>query len=148
MLFQDDADVGLQFYNQAKWVDVPRRHGCAVVNIGEMFEIATGGYFAATMHRVRNCSKSRYSFPFFYNAALQTPIKRLVGAEALQLPWERDHCAVSATDYNSNNTVQSIYGLNALKSLARSHPAVTLKHHSDLRVEHDGSIRRERKPRL
>ena len=32
------------------------------------------------------------------------------------------------------------YGLNALKSLARSHPAVFAAHHPDLRLEEDGQI--------
>jgi len=32
------------------------------------------------------------------------------------------------------------YGANAFKSLARSHPAVMVRHHPDLRVCEDGRI--------
>ena len=124
LLFQD-AVGGLQFYSRGEktWCDVPRRRGCAVVNLGEMLEIASDEYFVATYHRVQNRYQSRYSFPFFYNAALNTPIKTLV--DASRLPWERDRHAPSMTQ-SERNRVLPLYGDNALKSLARSHPNVQL----------------------
>ena len=34
------------------WIDVPVRDGAFIVNIGELLELATGGYLRATEHRV------------------------------------------------------------------------------------------------
>ena len=38
------------------------------------------------------------------------------------------------------NAMLREYGLNAFKSLARSHPAVFAAHHPDLLVEEDGQV--------
>lgn len=46
--------------------------GTFVVNLGEMLQLATGGYYVATVHRVVNADKeqSRYSIPYFFNPHL------------------------------------------------------------------------------
>ena len=36
----------------AGWIDVPPLDGAFIVNIGELLEVATGGYLRATEHRV------------------------------------------------------------------------------------------------
>ena len=64
-------EPGLQV--QAKdgsWMDVPCDFGTLVVNIGDMLQEASGGYFPSTSHRVINPegadkTKSRISLPLF-----------------------------------------------------------------------------------
>src|SRR6516165_10446982 len=49
------------------WVDVPPLPGAFVVNIGELLEVATGGYLRATEHRVNihGSAVERISVPYF-----------------------------------------------------------------------------------
>lgn len=61
---------GLQVLNKSgTWIDVPSVPGTFVVNIGQAFEVVTGGLCKATTHRVLLPSPSpqlsRYSIPFF-----------------------------------------------------------------------------------
>ncbi|WP_077340972.1 2OG-Fe(II) oxygenase family protein [Pseudocolwellia agarivorans] len=53
-----------------QWVDVPSDFGHLIINIGDMLQEASGGYFPSTSHRVINPtgsskSKSRVSLPLF-----------------------------------------------------------------------------------
>lgn len=53
-----------------EWLDVPSDFGNLIINIGDMLEEASGGYFPSTSHRVVNpagadMSKSRISLPLF-----------------------------------------------------------------------------------
>ncbi|MFT6899782.1 MAG: isopenicillin N synthase-like dioxygenase [Paraglaciecola sp.] len=53
-----------------EWIDVPCDFGNLIVNIGDMLQEASGGYFPSTSHRVINPqgadqSKSRISLPLF-----------------------------------------------------------------------------------
>lgn len=53
-----------------EWVDVPCDFGNLIVNIGDMLQEASGGYFPSTSHRVINPegsdqTKSRISLPLF-----------------------------------------------------------------------------------
>ena len=55
------------------WFDVPGDFGCLIVNIGDMLQEASGGYFPSTIHRVINPenqerTKSRISLPLFLHA--------------------------------------------------------------------------------
>lgn len=64
-------EPGLQV--QAKdgsWIDVPCDFGNLIINIGDMLQEASGGYFPSTTHRVINPSgerqtQSRISLPLF-----------------------------------------------------------------------------------
>ena len=52
------------------WLDVPCDFGNLIVNIGDMLQEASGGYFPSTTHRVINPkgadqTKSRISLPLF-----------------------------------------------------------------------------------
>ena len=138
MLLQDGG--GLQAFTQGEWTDVPPMGPDVVVcNLGEVAEVASGGYLLATPHRVLSPSAARLSIPFFYNPSLETVV------DPLQLPaslaWERDG-AYDATRHwrRPSNAMLREYGQNAFKSLARSHPAVFAAHHSDLEVLEDGQV--------
>ena len=65
---------GLQVkLKSGEWYDVPGDFGCIIVNIGDMLQEASGGYFPSTIHRVVNPegedkTKSRISLPLFLHA--------------------------------------------------------------------------------
>lgn len=64
-------EPGLQVKSKTgAWLDVPCDFGNLIVNIGDMLQEASGGYFPSTTHRVINPegadqSKSRISLPLF-----------------------------------------------------------------------------------
>lgn len=64
-------EPGLQVQlKSGEWTDVPSDFGNLIVNIGDMLQEASGGYFPSTSHRVINpegtdVSKSRISLPLF-----------------------------------------------------------------------------------
>ena len=64
-------EPGLQVQQQnGDWLDVPADFGNLIINIGDMLQEASGGYFPSTSHRVVNptgeaSKKSRISLPLF-----------------------------------------------------------------------------------
>ncbi|MFT6902499.1 MAG: isopenicillin N synthase-like dioxygenase, partial [Colwellia sp.] len=64
-------EPGLQVKAQdGEWLDVPADFGHLIVNIGDMLQEASQGYFPSTSHRVinptgENATKSRISLPLF-----------------------------------------------------------------------------------
>jgi len=62
---------GLQLLNgEGEWVDVPFDFGMLVINVGDMLQEASGGYYSSTTHRVINPTgdsrfRSRVSIPLF-----------------------------------------------------------------------------------
>jgi len=64
-------EPGLQVLDkQGKWIDVPCDFGLLIVNIGDMLEEASSGYYPSTQHRVVNptgegARKSRVALPLF-----------------------------------------------------------------------------------
>ena len=155
LLLQDDVD-GLQVQNgNGQWVDAPPVEGSLVVNLGEMLQLVTGGYYLATPHRVVNqrlapvadadteetAKIDRISVPYFFNPKLSyvaSPIDL-----QRSLPWRRAKPdTVRATESHGfgGNSLFETYGANALKSLARSHPEVTRRHHPGLAVLKNGNV--------
>ena len=66
------SEPGLQVMSQNdEWIDVSTSPEYIVVNIGDMLQECSNGYFPSTTHRVINPSNtniSRYSMPFFVHA--------------------------------------------------------------------------------
>jgi isopenicillin N synthase-like dioxygenase len=64
--------TGLQVLdNFGIWHEVPSNVGDIVINVGDMLQLATGGYYRSTTHRVINGESahgSRYSMPMFLHA--------------------------------------------------------------------------------
>ncbi|KAK2001147.1 2OG-Fe(II) oxygenase superfamily protein [Colletotrichum falcatum] len=52
------------------WVDVPAVPGSFVVNVGQAFEVVTGGACVAATHRVLSGPLERFSVPFFQGVRL------------------------------------------------------------------------------
>lgn len=62
---------------EGEWIDAPPLPGCLVVNIGDLLETWTNGYFVATSHRVRKVAEERWSFPLFVNVDYDTVVEPL-----------------------------------------------------------------------
>ncbi|QUD85020.1 isopenicillin N synthase family oxygenase [Gordonia polyisoprenivorans] len=124
LLVEPDSE-GLQVETlDGTWVDVPPKPGAFIVNIGELLEVATGGYLRATRHRVRapRPGTDRISIPFFLNPALDATIP------IIELPPEL--AALSrGVEADPDNPIFSTYGENAWKSRVRAHPDVAQRHH-------------------
>jgi isopenicillin N synthase-like dioxygenase len=104
------------------WIDVPPSEGAFIVNIGELLEVATGGYLRATEHRVNlhGPAAERISVPYFFNPRLDAQIP------VLSLP---DDLAAQAEKLDDpSDPIFSVYGRNAWKSRLRAHPDVASKY--------------------
>ena len=112
---------------------MPPRDGAVAVNLGEMLQLASGGYYRATPHRVGPSQQRRVSLPFFWNPSLSAIVDVVCDPSAL--PWTRDRPPAE-----TRHSLLRAYGANAFKSLARSHPLVFARHHPDLCVLEDGTV--------
>jgi isopenicillin N synthase-like dioxygenase len=123
LLLAEPGSQGLQVRGpDGDWIDVPPLPGAFIVNIGEMLEVATGGYLRATEHRVQTCDQARISVPYFFNPRLDAQIP------VLTLPDELAARARGITVDPANEQIFSTYGRNAWKSRLRAHPDVAAAH--------------------
>ena len=104
------------------WIDVDPLPGAFIVNIGEMLEIASGGYLRATEHRVALSTRERISVPYFFNPRLDARLP------VLTLPADLAERARGVTADPSNEKIFAVYGRNAWKSRLRAHPDVAAAH--------------------
>jgi isopenicillin N synthase-like dioxygenase len=122
LLLAEPDSQGLQVRGAHGWIDVPALGGAFIVNIGELLELATGGYLQATEHRVnlRQSAADRISVPYFFNPRLdaQIPVLSLPAALAAQARRHAD----------PSDPIFSVYGRNAWKSRLRAHPDVAKAH--------------------
>lgn len=139
LLWQDST--GLEVLSGSSWLSAPPIPDTIVCNLGEMLQLASGGYLKATPHRVTSSSSSpRISLPYFYNPSLDAVVDPvLTEADLDTLPWNRKRTKLDDDD-DEKNRLHRAYGLNAFKSLARSHPAVFRRHHPDLQLLDDGTV--------
>ncbi|TFD76728.1 isopenicillin N synthase family oxygenase [Cryobacterium sp. Sr8] len=128
LLLVEPGKGGLQVEHDGDWIDAPPIPGAFVVNIGEMLELATGGYLKATLHRVMSprVGSDRISVPFFFNPALDTVMPQL------QLPADLAAEARGLSVDPTNSPILGTYGDNALRYRLRAHPNVAAIHHPDL----------------
>ncbi|MEV5647658.1 2-oxoglutarate and iron-dependent oxygenase domain-containing protein [Nocardia sp. NPDC052254] len=125
LLLVEPDSRGLQVESSSgEWVDAPPLPGAFIVNIGELLEVATGGYLRATRHRVLapEPGTDRISIPYFHNPALDARIP------LLPLPPELAAAARGVT-VDPANPIFDTYGENAWKSRIRAHPDVAELHH-------------------
>jgi isopenicillin N synthase-like dioxygenase len=128
LLLVEPGKGGLQVEHHGEWIDAPSIPGAFVVNIGEMLELATGGYLKATLHRVISplIGQDRISVPFFFNPSLDTVMPQLT------LPPELASEASGLTADPTNSPILTTYGDNVLRYRLRAHPNVADIHHADL----------------
>lgn len=125
LLLLEPDSTGLQVeLADGQWLDVPPLDGAFVVNIGELLEVATGGYLRATQHRVLTPrpGTDRVSIPYFVNPALDATIP------IIDLPPELA-ARSRGVEADPNNPIFNTYGENAWKSRTRAHPDVAELHH-------------------
>jgi len=124
LLLAEPGSEGLQVRpgrGSDDWIDVPVRDGAFIVNIGELLELASGGYLRATEHRVNlRHAADRISVPYFFNPRLDAQLP------TLSLPPELAARASRRTD--PSDPIFSVYGRNAWKSRLRAHPDVAAAH--------------------
>ncbi len=71
---------GLQLLDaEGRWTDLPYDPGALIVNVGDMLQEASGGYYRSTLHRVLNptgdaCHRSRISMPLFLQPRPEVPL--------------------------------------------------------------------------
>ena len=121
-ILQDDIG-GLQVDIDGTIIDAAPMKDALVMNLGEMLQVATGGYLRATPHRVLSPppGKERQSIAYFFNPKLEcefTPIK---------LPSELEKQAKGGQNIDPNDPVFSVVGANILKTRLRAHPDVAKK---------------------
>lgn len=111
---------------QDGWVDAAPLDGAFIVNIGELLEVATGGYLRATEHRVdlSGAASERISVPFFFNPRLDAQIPVLSLPRELAARTDKSWTPTA----NPSDPIFSVYGRNAWKSRLRAHPDVADAH--------------------
>ena len=124
---QDDVG-GLQVEREGRLIDVPSVPGAFVVNIGEMLQLISGGYFKATVHQVVSPppGTERYSVAYFFNPKLEATLA------PVELPDELAAEAPGGASADPSNPILANYGDNSLKVRLRAHPDVAARHHADL----------------
>ena len=69
--------------DRAEWIAAEPPGDALVVNIGDLLELWSGGYFVSTPHKVvNNRLVSRYSFPYFVVPRYDTVVRSLVPTQA------------------------------------------------------------------
>ncbi|KAH7057275.1 hypothetical protein B0J12DRAFT_408447 [Macrophomina phaseolina] len=93
-LLLTDGNPGLEVLNQSsgEWVQVPPNKDAYVVNVGDMLQQITGGYFKSNVHRVLNLGEEdRYSVPYFFDGCLDAKLARLDGKDEGKVLTVEEH---------------------------------------------------------
>lgn len=93
-LLLTDGHPGLEVLNQStgEWVQVPPNKDAYIVNVGDMLQQITGGYFKSNFHRVLNLGESdRYSVPYFFDGCLDAKLARLDGRDEGKVLTVEEH---------------------------------------------------------
>lgn len=123
-----DEVGGLQVeLKNGEWLDVGKKQGAFIINIGEYLELATDGYLKATTHRVKSppAGVERYSIATFLGANLSQKVP------VFELPPHLKEKMVGV-DRDPTNPLIAEVGWNYLKHRLRSHPSVAEKFYSDI----------------
>ncbi|MDK3257015.1 2OG-Fe(II) oxygenase family protein [Blastococcus capsensis] len=93
------TESGLERYSRdGKWVQVPKIGGSIAVNVGLMLELASDGYYPATMHRVSHpagqaAQRSRMSMALFLHPADDVVLGEAQTAAGLLAERRREEAA-------------------------------------------------------
>jgi isopenicillin N synthase-like dioxygenase len=127
-LLRQDEIGGLQVQDESgAWIDATPLPGSFVVNTGELLELASDGYYRATVHRVvaPPPGARRLSLAFFLAARLDAIVPRLPLTPALA-------AQARGPARDPANPLYREVGPNTLKGRLRSHPDVARRHYADL----------------
>ena len=133
LLHQQDGVGGFEAEVYGQWVAVPALPGSFVVNIGELLQLVSNGYFRATPHRVVSPPKGvqRISIAYFFNPSFDA------GVAPVTLPAALAAEAPGGESADPENPILANYGFNTLKVRLRAHPDVAERHHADLLARTD-----------
>ncbi|WQF75245.1 Putative oxoglutarate/iron-dependent dioxygenase, non-hem dioxygenase domain-containing protein [Colletotrichum destructivum] len=130
---------GLQALNKdGGWVDVPVVPGSFVVNIGQAFEVVTGGACRATTHRVLAGPLERFSVPFFQGVRRDLTKEEAVGS--LRDHFDNLEIEGLTSESNEGRDIDSAFlkgkydtwGESQLRTKIRSHRDVGKKFYADV----------------
>jgi isopenicillin N synthase-like dioxygenase len=127
LIMQNEVS-GLQVEQNGHLQTIEPLPGAFIVNLGEMFQIATRGYLKATKHQVVSpaVGEERISVAYFMNPRL----------DAVFSPIPLPPAIADQTDGGQNSDpddpIYSTFGENTLKIRMRAHPDVVAAHYSDL----------------
>ncbi|MET0290742.1 MAG: 2-oxoglutarate and iron-dependent oxygenase domain-containing protein [Steroidobacteraceae bacterium] len=126
LLLQDDVG-GLEVQIDGEWRAAPPLPGTFVVNTGELLELASNGYYCATLHRVVTPPPgvSRQSLAFFFAARLDAVVPCLPLPPALR-------AAARGVSREPSNPLFHEVAANTLKGRLRSHPETAARFYADL----------------
>jgi isopenicillin N synthase-like dioxygenase len=87
-----DEKAALQVLNaNGEWIEAPPVEGAFIVNVGDMMERWTNGYFQSTIHRAINrTGKQRYSIPLFFGTNPDVEIAVLESCQSAGNPPKFD----------------------------------------------------------
>lgn len=122
-----EKQSGLQVEGADGWIDAAPIPGAFVINVGELLELASNGYFRATADRVvtPRDEHDRLSAAFFLGARLDSVVP------VLSLASDLTAQARSVTQDPHNPLFHEV-GRNYLKGRLRSHPDVARRRYPDL----------------
>jgi isopenicillin N synthase-like dioxygenase len=127
----------LSLDDKDKWIDVQHIDGTMVINIGDMLEALTNGYFRSTPHRVLQPQRPetmRVSFPYFFDPGFDKILRPLpLNAEILkraadacdkreQMGYKRWDANGSTLKLVNNNNTEIRYGDYVLSKVAKCFP--------------------------
>lgn len=117
---------GLQVEGPNGWLDAPPLRGSFIINVGELLEMASNGYFRATVHRVTTppAGTDRLSAAFFLGARLDSVVPVLSLSPDLAVE-------ARGVAQDPHNPLFLEVGKNYLKGRLRSHPDVARRHYAD-----------------
>ena len=129
LVLQDGAG-GLQVETPGGLIDATPKPGAFVMNLGEMLQAASNGYFRATPHRVESppAGLERISLAYFVNPRLDAVL------EPVELPADLAARARGGQNADPADPVFSCFGENTLKIRMRAHPDVTRAHYPGVRL--------------
>lgn len=118
---------GLEVFNtDGEWIPVPYNPEALVLNIGDLLELWTDGYYVATSHRVRKVKQERYAFPLFFTVDYDTVVEPLA-----QFKREDSNRSISSGEHLLAQTMQSFrYMIERLESGEISLPEGALPYYS------------------
>ena len=68
ILLPEPRSVGLQIFQNGKWIDMPPADDCFIINIGDLMQLWTSNRWVSTLHRVvaKSNQPRRLSLAFFH----------------------------------------------------------------------------------
>jgi isopenicillin N synthase-like dioxygenase len=118
---------GLQVERNGQLQTIEPIPGAFIVNLGEMFQIATSGYLKATKHQVVSpaVGSERISIAYFMNPRLDAAF------QPIPLPADIAAKTDSGQNADPNDPIYNVFGENTLKIRMRSHPDVVAAHYPE-----------------